>query len=273
MDTVVKHFERMGAKAKVREARGWRQLTPIRLDVKNDTWGRPYFDLSVRPGTTARALTVEPKGRHLLLQVEGKDDFGETVKSKFLCGHDERNWFVAAIPEGARGVKDVPSAMEALKPPEVRERQAAVSLPRKHRRTRKNKAFLRQGEWFFVPVDLKVEDPFIIQKDGVIRRGRGKPHIVAEEYRRDGTLVFVHPTRAPNGITKTEFEKLPSEQKYDDRGIRLHAWSTMYRDPVVYARGTVKHPDHATITLNGWHRVYQNTETKAKAMKHVAFLD
>jgi len=37
---------------------------------------------------------------------------------KFLCGHDERHWFVAAVP--GRGVSNVRTAMEALKPAAVR---------------------------------------------------------------------------------------------------------------------------------------------------------
>ena len=47
----------------------------------------------------------------------------------------------------------------------------------------------------------------------------------------------------------------------------------MVRDPDVYAKGTVRHPDHATIRLPEWHRVLMNTEQGAKAMRHVAFID
>jgi hypothetical protein len=47
----------------------------------------------------------------------------------------------------------------------------------------------------------------------------------------------------------------------------------MVRDPEVYAQGAVRHPDHATIRLHGWHRVLMNTEREARAMRHVAFLD
>jgi hypothetical protein len=47
----------------------------------------------------------------------------------------------------------------------------------------------------------------------------------------------------------------------------------MVRDPELFARGTVRHPDHATIELNGWHRVVMNTENRARAMRHVVFLD
>jgi hypothetical protein len=47
----------------------------------------------------------------------------------------------------------------------------------------------------------------------------------------------------------------------------------MRRDALVYVKGTIRHADHATITLNGWHRVVMNEERKAKAMRNVAFLD
>ena len=47
----------------------------------------------------------------------------------------------------------------------------------------------------------------------------------------------------------------------------------MYRDANVYARGRVRHPDHKTIFLNGWHRVLMNTENEAPGMRKVVFLD
>ena len=34
----------------------------------------------------------------------------------------------------------------------------------------------------------------------------------------------------------------------------------MRRNPRVYARGRIRHPDHATVTLDGWHEVFSNTE-------------
>ena len=50
-------------------------------------------------------------------------------------------------------------------------------------------------------------------------------------------------------------------------------WQVMRRNPGVYARGTVRHSDHATITLPFWHRVNMNTETQSRTMANVAFLD
>jgi hypothetical protein len=47
----------------------------------------------------------------------------------------------------------------------------------------------------------------------------------------------------------------------------------MRRDMGVYARGSVSHADHATITLPFWHRVLMNTETQSRTMRFVAFLD
>lgn len=47
----------------------------------------------------------------------------------------------------------------------------------------------------------------------------------------------------------------------------------MQRDPVVYVRGKVSYPEHATISLGGWHRVAMNTENQSRAMAQVAFLD
>jgi hypothetical protein len=49
--------------------------------------------------------------------------------------------------------------------------------------------------------------------------------------------------------------------------------SMMTRNASVYARGTVRHSDHETITLSFWHRVLMNTETKTRTMAKVAFLD
>ncbi len=44
----------------------------------------------------------------------------------------------------------------------------------------------------------------------------------------------------------------------------------MRRNPLVYARGKVRHPDHATISLPFWHVVVMSQEQRAL---NVAFLD
>jgi hypothetical protein len=47
----------------------------------------------------------------------------------------------------------------------------------------------------------------------------------------------------------------------------------MRRNAGVYVKGRIRHADHATITLHGWHQVLLNTEGESKAMQSVAFLD
>lgn len=52
--------------------------------------------------------------------------------SHYLYGHDERHWFVAAIPDRER-VSTVRAALEALKPRLASEREARVHLTRRER--------------------------------------------------------------------------------------------------------------------------------------------
>jgi hypothetical protein len=47
----------------------------------------------------------------------------------------------------------------------------------------------------------------------------------------------------------------------------------MTREPTVYVRGKVWHPDHRTIVLDDWHRVMMNTEREAPGVRHIVFLD
>src|SRR5258708_23727824 len=106
-----------------------------------------FSELSRPPGVEVEVavLDVQPADRHLLLLVrEGKE------RSKFLCGHDERHWFVAGIPEKA-SVGTVRQAKEALKPTEVQTAQARKGLRAKVRNRRKNAAFIRPGQRFFLP--------------------------------------------------------------------------------------------------------------------------
>jgi hypothetical protein len=69
------------------------------FDVRFTGGGRPV-ELEV--------VDVDRNDRHLLLLVRDGEE-----KSKFLCGHDERHWFVAAVPEDARGVTGVAAAKAA----------------------------------------------------------------------------------------------------------------------------------------------------------------
>jgi hypothetical protein len=167
-------FARIGARLKVADRVPGRSRTSgvISLDVQGDRKGE-FFEIVRQPGAKAEiaVLDVQPADRHLLLLVrEGKD------KSKVLCSHDERHWFVAGIPETAP-VGTVRQAKEAPKPAEVLSAHAGKRLRAKARNRRKNAAFVRQGEWFFLPVaDLAVDEKLILANEPLSRGNGGKPH-------------------------------------------------------------------------------------------------
>jgi hypothetical protein len=251
----------MGARVKFEELRPdpWRlNAGPLALDVRSDKDGE-YFLVRKRADVQLEVLNVQADERHLLLlSREGER------KSRFLLGHDERHWFVAAIPERTP-VSTVAAAKQALKPAEVVRRERQIATKDRHRRS--NKVRVRQGEWFFVPRNEVKGEALLIRKNEPLARGNGsKPHICQELYRQGGETVYVSP-RYPNGLTQRQFARLPEKVRSQTQ------WRTMVRNPRVLVRGTVRHPDHKTIFLNGWHEVFVNTEGQAAAMRNVAFLD
>jgi hypothetical protein len=274
MDALIEQkFSRMGARAKVTEARlGPRGGSTLSIDIRRDARGE-YFEIRHPRDLRIDAVDVRSKERHLLLIAQTRESASGfraahrvvRLPSKYLCGHDERHWFVAAVPE-VPGVRDVETAKEALMPQAVRDAADVQRLPRNARYLRRNRAFRRQGEWFFVPTpQLKVDERQILRNEP-IRRGAGKPHFCQELFRTGGERVYVR-YDYPNGLTQTEYSRL--DPKVRARG----RWQTMIREAQVYVRGSVRHPDHATIYLDGWHRVLMNTESQSAAMRHVAFLD
>jgi hypothetical protein len=239
------------------------------IDVGRDRHGE-FFDIQAQRDARVEVLDVRADDRHLLLMVrqaaerQGLPD----IKDKFLCGHDERHWFVAGVPERT-AVSSVATAKEALKPDEVRQLQRGKKGKLRKRQRRKTDVFVRQGEWFFVPApDVRINEHWVITGEP-ISRGRGsKPHICEFLYRDGGTTVYVC-NRYPSGLTVDACRKLhkrnPDAAKWN--------WQVRVRDPIVYVRGKVSHPDHATVRLAGWHRVLMNTENRSRAMASVAFLD
>ena len=206
-------------------------------------------------------LQCDRQDRHLLLLVKTP-----TANDRFLCGHDEREWFVAAVPGGASCVAQ---AKLALLPAEVRVAADQARLNQGQRMRRHNRAFIRQGEWFFVPAPGYQADKRLVFRNEPISRGGGsKPHWVEELCRTGGETVYVC-SRYPNGVTEREYKKLVAEND----GANRWGWERRVRDARVLARGTVRHPDHATITLHEWHQVWMNTENKTRQMANVAFLD
>lgn len=156
--------------------------------------------------------------------------------------------------------------MEALKPALVRAEQVRKRVKSGTSNRRKNAAFSRQGEWFFIAKpDLEVDEKFVLGNEP-LRRGRNKPHIAEFLYRTGGTTVYVNHAY-PNGLTAAAYAKLGPDQR------RRGMFEPMTRDPLVFVKGRIRHSDHRTITLPCWHQVVPNTEDQAAAMRGLAFLD
>ena len=264
VNVLQRQFARIGARAQVRWLAGPRIRGSVALDIVHDRVGE-LFDIRVSKDDPAdvEVLHAEPKQRHLLLMSRSDTD----EKHKFLCGHDERHWFVAAVPEN-RAVSTVRTAMEALKPAEVVGRQLRMQVRKKNWNRRRNEAFIRQGEWFFVPEPRLMVNAKLVLTNEPLRRGGGKPHMVEFLYRSGGEVVYVC-SQKPNGLTQAQFNAFVSRKPE----AKSWHWSTMRRNPSVSVKGRVRHADHATIVLHDWHRVLMNTESQAAAMRHVAFLD
>jgi hypothetical protein len=264
--TIAKRFAQMGARFRIvrpEDRLRHRSRSDYALDIVSDKWGQ-LFEMQLSAEREAEfeidVLQCNRHDPHLLLLVKTP-----MANDRFLCGHDEREWFVAAVPGGASSVAQ---AKLALLPPEVREAADHAHLNQRQRTRRHNRAFIRQGEWFFVPAPGLCVDRKRILRNEPIRRGGGKPHMVAEVFRTGGDRVRVC-SRFPNGILESEYQALIAR---DPKAARW-GWEVRFRDAGVYARGTVRHRDHATITLHDWHRVWMNTENTTRTMANVAFLD
>jgi hypothetical protein len=267
-DSLEAKFVRIGARLKLSDGTGRRSHVAsggsVRLDIRIDRDGE-FFEIRRGSGDEGRieVLDVQPSERHLLLMVRERGE-----KPKYLCGHDERHWFVAAVPESA-SVGTVRAAKEALKPAEVRAAQARMRLGAGAGNRRKNAAFRRQGEWFFVPAPgLKVDDALVLRDEPITRGNGGKPHSCEFCYRMGGESVYVC-GRHPGGVDVKRYQQI----LHDQPEAKRWGWQMMRRNPLVYVRGRVRHADHKTIVLHGWHRVLMNTEQQARAMRNVAFLD
>ena len=267
MDThlLERKFESMGARLKLRTLEG-RVARNILVDVRRDRKGE-YFDVGVNADVVrgVEVLDVRPKERHLLLMARETQPGERTErKNKFLCGHDERAWFVAAVP--GQSASTVPTAMEALKPSVVRASQVRNGVRYDDRNRRKNRGFVRQGEWFFVPGRVYVPEGQIRRNEPMQRSG-GKAHWAEFAFRTGGERVYVS-ARYPRGIGYEQYRSIIGEKPE-----LVHAFRAMTRNATLYVRGRISHPDHKTIELRDWHRVMMNTEHESPAMRHVVFLD
>ncbi|MFY9558279.1 MAG: hypothetical protein WAV20_04770 [Blastocatellia bacterium] len=227
VELIRRKFERIGARAKTHA--GW-----FRIDINKDRKG-DYFDIGVPNDSevSVEVIDVRRDLRHLLLLVRQLNS-----KDKVLCGHDERHWFAATLLNV--DVSNVLTALAALKPREVQLAERRKGIRTRDRLRRRNQAFIRQGEWFFVPApNLYVNKGSIHYNEPLSRAPGSKPHMCEQVCR---------------------FE-LPGA-----------GWWVRPQDYLkIFARGRVWHPDHKTVFLEDWHRVFLNTQSRS--MGGNGFLD
>lgn len=263
-----KHFERIGARLVVygeqprrygppvilrdpahRDPRAFRpsRNQPYALDIRTDEKGE-HFRLDVRvDAPNFEILQAQRDERHLLLFAKEK---GAGGGERLLCGHDERHWFVSSIAER---VSTVDAARKALLPRELRHQ----GLNKSTLKSRHNDVFKRQGEWFFVPVtDARLLDMLnalpIHEHEPIQRGAQNKKHWCQELVRTGGVTV-----RLAHGREYSSAEWADLDPKVRARLGRVEERT---KDMTVYVRGRIEHPDHATITLRGWHQVLLNGE-------------
>ncbi len=121
-----RHFERLGARVRVgpwvpARVAARPRLDGLAVDVKRDRAGE-YFDIQVESVLIdLDVVDVQPKDRQLLMLARY---LAAARQEKFICGHDDRAWFVAAVPD-ERGVSKVLTASSGI---DIRPRSAVSRI-------------------------------------------------------------------------------------------------------------------------------------------------
>lgn len=115
---------------------------------------------------------------------------------------------------------------------------------------------------------LQVDEKLVLRNEPITRGNGGKPHWTDFCYRTGGETVYVCSLH-PNGVDEKEYRRI----LFDQPEAKGWGWRIMRRNAEVFVRGRIRHADHKTITLHGWHQVLMNTESQSKAMRNLAFLD
>lgn len=160
-----------------------------------------------------QVLNVDKEKRHLLAHLQEEDG----TKRKIVFGHDERHLFVAET--GDQRLSTVRQALDSLAPEGARQ-----------------KGVVRQGEWFFLPMQHLEPPKNLISKNENLPGSRN-PH----------TAEFFF------------------AEAYVDDPVRRR-WSTRKATPSsFYVRGKITHSDHATVELDFWHKAERNLEQRGRA--------
>ena len=255
-------FLRAGARVNIRQLNfqtSSRFQRPMRIDIRPDEFGE-YFDIQVASDVGLAALDIAPRDRHLLLAAWNM--FGV---DRFLCGHDERHWFVAALPNEPLAL-NVEAAKDALKPRRV---QRQERRRRRGKHYRKTDVYIRQGEWFFIPCRHASIDRTRVVSDGLLRRApASKPHICSFLF-EDGEREYECDRYPKLAFFESEYRHILRTR----RKAKQWNWRALPFRPDVYVKGQVEHEDHSPLFLDVWHRVELNRETDKLTMSRMIYRD
>ncbi len=270
-----KQFEKIGSRLKISKMIRRNSLSGI--NILKDKKGE-FFSVFLHPDiqdneVSFQVAAIDPKLKQMVFVIAHPDFKAKevsrnnfvfektngTISERFLIGRDERHCFVAGIT-AANSVKE---AFDSLRPSAANLALQKAGVKSKDWRKRKNKGYIRQGEWFFIPSAFQETHSTVIHKNEPISRNGGKPHFVEEIVRTGGEVVYVGNREV---LTKEDYELLDSKSRT--------RYTQRTRGAKVYGRGKVSHPDHYTITLKGWHEIHLSTEKEAKTNAFVSsFID
>jgi hypothetical protein len=274
-------FERIGSRVTIRSGTA-SNTGLVTVNVTKDKKGE-HFTMTVNPALKdeeidIQVLDTDQKLKQMLLLISGPSLIEDRSsvhtwprrimyqysnhnlnrrKERLLVGHDEMHWFVAGVTASTT----IKQAFAMLRPQAVTRVMHEAGVKDKDWRKRKTKGFVRQGEWFFVPVDFTPGKDTIIHKHEPISRQGGKPHMVSELIRMRGGMV-VYTNSQGRVISEKDYMGLPS--------ISKSMWQQRVAGARVLAKGKVTHPDHHTVELKTWHEVHLSTERGSSAN---AFID
>jgi hypothetical protein len=95
---------------------------------------------------------------------------------------------------------------------------------------------------------------------------RKKP---ATYYKRQGEWFFV----PVNSFHIDEYDKVISNGLTVGTGRAHFAESYVVHKGIEYVKGTITHPDHKTLLLKDWHRVYSNNENRKQLTRGLKWID
>ncbi len=257
---------------------------PFLMDIRRDKKGESFV---IRPGDAdVRIINVDKKLQQAVLFVGEKESEVtfrtwdstqrkmvmrtnkiQAEKRHFLMGMDESHLFICRLPTAAATVAE---AHRILAPDEVHDRRA-----------RKEKV-LRQGEWFFTPVNRSVVDIEALIKE----HGFHKNHRIGPVGRRGRAHIADEMIRVPHRVPYSADQMKGFRAQFASRprfgAFRMPDGTVITRasdipsfrvDFKEYVRGSIKHPDHHALRLPDWHSVAVNTERTEEIAPGMTWID